>query len=191
MRRQRRRERVRIVPCVRTIVVCRTGTIVGVARLNRIVTIGFLAGCLFGQASDRDAYAIYSTVLQTAHGDIAHWIIVNKTHSFDLCLTPAHDQEAIYRSMVDDYKAKNRSEVGLEPMFALANYAMGGPEEWARTPSRRNVAVFSGVGFSADGTRAAVCYWAASNGTCSVLVRSGGNWLLDEGWRGDGCGWAF
>jgi hypothetical protein len=90
--------------------------------------------------------------------------------------------------MLDDYIRKNKKMVLFERKFNLTNYLLVGSQQWA---ARSTIAAFSVVGFNPERTRAAVCFWAVSSGTCSVLLKSDSAWQFDKGWRGDGCGWAY
>jgi hypothetical protein len=139
----------------------------------------------------KESYEIYSTILQVMHPNVTDWTIINETRGFAFCSTPARDQDALYRPMLDGYILKNKKMVLLERKFKLANYVLVGPEEWTRSTNRKIIAAFSVVGFNPERTRAAVCFWADSSGTCSVLLKSDGAWQFDKGWRGDGCGWAY
>lgn len=137
-----------------------------------------------------DSYAIYSAVLQTKAPNVKAWTIVQQTRDFKLCLNPAPGQEFIYRPLFDDYALKNKQAFVLERKFNLPGYTLVAPEEWTRKPPPRAFAVFSAVGFNSDHTRAAVCLWGRTSGTCNVLIKSTSVWLIDKAWRGDGCGWA-
>jgi hypothetical protein len=64
------------------------------------------------------------------------------------------------------------------------------PEAWTRGSRSRSFASFSAVGFNKDRTRAAVCVWIGSGGTCHVLIKKDDIWQIDKNWRGDGCGWS-
>jgi hypothetical protein len=116
------------------------------------------------------------------------WTIIQETR--ELCSEPKPDQNAIYRSMVDDYILKNKRTLVLRRRFNLPQYTLGSPGEWTRSTNGRIVAVFSAVGFKPDRTRAAVCFWADSGGTCFILIKKNGTWQIDRDWHGDGCGWA-
>jgi hypothetical protein len=150
--------------------------------------------CAQGPAStaeDTAPYEIYSTVLQVIHPNVAEWMILNETHGFAFCSTPARDQEALYRPMLDDYTRKNKTTAPLERKFSLGNYLLVADQQGAGNSKQDTTVVFSAVGFNPERTRAAVCFWVTSNGTCSVLVKSDGTWKFDKGWRGNGCGWAY
>jgi hypothetical protein len=161
--------------------------------------VGFLLGlgvCLrafFAQVpasgpEDTEPYEIYSTVLQVMHPNVTEWMILNKTRGFAFCSTPARDQDALYRPMLDDYTRRNKTTVPLERKFNLANYLLVGDQQGAGKTKQDTATVFSAVGFNQERTRAAVCSWINSNGGCSVLVKSDGTWKFDKGWRGNGCG---
>jgi hypothetical protein len=140
----------------------------------------------------KESYEIYSTVLRVMHPNVVEWMIRNETGAFPFCSTPARDQDALYRPMLDDYVRKNKKMVLLERKFNLTNYLLVGSQQWAaRSTNRSTIATFSVVGFNPERTRAAVCFWAVSSGTCSVLLKSDGAWEIDQGWRGDGCVWAY
>jgi hypothetical protein len=143
------------------------------------------------EPEEKESYEIYSAMLQVMHSNVMAWTIIKETRGFEFCLTPARDQDALYRPVLDDYIRKNKKTVALERKFSLANYVLADPEEWGRSTKGKIIAAFSVVGFNPDRTRAAVCYWADSGGTCSVLLKSDGAWQVDKGWRGDGCGWAY
>ncbi len=135
---------------------------------------------------DKESNDIYSMLLANKDTTPGSWIITQETRGFDLCSKPTPDQATIYGSVMDDYVLKNRKTLLLERKFRLANYVLATSEKWADS----RIAVFSAVGFNPDRTRAAVCYWAKSSGTCTVLVKMNGNWQVDRDWRGNGCGWA-
>ncbi len=137
-----------------------------------------------------DVYNIYSTVLKVQEPDVPIWTIIQNTKNFALCLKPAHDEEGIYRSVIEDYAEKNKKVFVLEQKFSLAAYTLAGPEEWSSTNRGKAIAVFSAIGFNPDRTRAAVCFWARSGGTCNFLIQQQGAWQVDRNWRGDACGWA-
>jgi hypothetical protein len=117
-------------------------------------------------------------------------MIVQETRAFNLCLRPARDQERVYRSLIEDYSLKNSKPYLLDRKFNLPDYTLVTPAEWQRSTRDRIFAVFSAVGFNQDRTRAVVCYWLRSEGTCSVLIREGSTWRLDRDWHGNGCAWA-
>ena len=142
-------------------------------------------------AEDKEPYQIYSTLLQIMHPNVTEWIILNKTHDFAFCSTPAPDQDALYLPMLDDYTRKNKTTVPLERKFSLGNYLLVGDQQGAGNTKQDTATVFSAVGFNPERTRAAVCSWVFSSGGCSVLVKSDGTWRFDKGWRGNGCGWAY
>ena len=125
------------------------------------------------------------------HSNVTAWTVIKETRGFEFCSTPARDQDSIYRPILDDYIRKNKETVFLERKFQLVNYVLAGPEEWKRSMNRKAIAAFSVVGFNPERTRAAVCFWADHSGTCPVLLKTGGTWQFDKGWRGDGCGWAY
>ena len=168
-------------------------------------TIGFLIGlCLClrafwaqplqvpaAETQEKESYEIYSTVLQAAHPNIREWVILNKTRGYEFCPPPAPDQDSLYRSMLDDYARKNKTTMPLERKFSLDNYLLVSDTQGAGNTKPSNVVVFSSVGFNPERTRAAVCFWANSYGTCSVLVKSEGIWRMDKDWRGGGCFWAY
>lgn len=139
---------------------------------------------------EKESYDIYSTVLKMKEPNVSAWTIIQETRRFKLCSEPKPDQNAIYRSMVDDYILKNKRTLVLQTKFNLPHYVLAPPEEWTSGTNRRTVAAFSAVGFNPDRTRAAVCFWANSSGTCFILIRKNGTWQIDRDWRGDGCGWA-
>ena len=143
------------------------------------------------EPEDTESYQIYTTVLQVLHSNVAAWTIMKDTRGFEFCATPARDQAAIYRPMLDDYNLKNKTAVPLEGRLGLSNYLLTGPQDGTGNTKPNDTAVFSAVGFNPERTRAAVCFWAVSNGTCSFLVKNDGAWQFDKAWRGDGCGWAF
>ncbi len=165
-------------------------------------SVGFLIGlglCLSLSSAqvpapgptDTEPYDIYSTVLQVMHPNVTEWMILNKTHGFAFCSTPARDQEVLYRPVLDDYTRKNKTTLSLERKFSLGNYLLVGDRQGAGNTKHDTTTVFSAVGFNPERTRAAVCFRVTSNGTCSVLVKNDGTWKFDKGWRGDGCGWAY
>src|SRR5215813_4173610 len=117
---------------------------------------------------EKESYDIYSTVLKMKEPLVNAWTIVRETHGFKLCSEPKPDQDAIYRSMADDYILKNKRTLILQRKFNLPQYALAAPEVWARSTNGRIVAVFSAVGFNPNRTRAAVCFWANSSGTCFI-----------------------
>jgi hypothetical protein len=139
---------------------------------------------------EKDSYEIYAAVLQAKEPKVKVWTIVQQTRDFALCLNSAADQEFIYRPMFDDYATKNKQSFLLGRKFNLPDYTLVPPEEWNSKPPRRSFAVFSAVGFNSDRTRAAVCFWSLTSGTCSLLIKNGDVWLIDKAWRGDACFWA-
>jgi hypothetical protein len=139
---------------------------------------------------EKESYDIYSTVLQIKEPNVTGWTIIQETRGFELCSKPTRDQDVIYRPMIDDYVLKNRKTLVLERQFKLPQYTLAAPEEWTRSTNGRIFAVLSAVGFNQDRTRATVCFWAHSSGTCSILIKNKGTWQIDPDWRGDGCGWA-
>jgi hypothetical protein len=143
-----------------------------------------------GSEEEKESYDIYSTLLQIKDPKVAGWKIIQETRAFELCLKPAPDQDSIYRPIIDDYVLKNRKTLVLERKFKLPQYTLADPEEWTRSTNGRIFAVFSAVGFNPDRTRATVCFWAHSSGTCSILIKKEGTWQIDRDWHGDGCGWA-
>ena len=147
-----------------------------------------------------ESYEIYSTVLKVKEPAVLEWTIVEETRPFQMCLEPARDQQ-IYRPMIDDYAFKNRKSLVLQRKFKLSAYTLATTEDWdkaysiTRNPSKntqhRTFAVFSAVGFNRDRTRALLCFWANSSGTCYFMVKQDGKWEIDRAWRGGGCGWAY
>ena len=124
----------------------------------------FLIGlglCLRISCAQPESYTIYSTVLQLMHPNVPEWMILNKTRAFPFCSTPARDQEALYRSMLDDY---------------------------TRNAKHDTATAFSAVSFNPERTRAAVCFWVSSNGARQMLAKSDGTWNFDKAWGGNGCG---
>ena len=138
---------------------------------------------------EKESYLIYSTLLEDK-GRVEEWAIVQHTRSVDICLHPTKEQESVYGSLFEDYARKNQKGFALGPYFKLPAYSMVSPEEWTRSSRSRSFAAFSVVGFNKDRTRAAVCVWTGSSGTCHVLIKKDDIWQIDKNWRGDGCGWA-
>jgi len=139
---------------------------------------------------EKESYDIYSTVLNIVEPDVNAWTIIQETRGFKLCSEPKPDQDRVYRSMAEDYILKNKRTLILHRKFNLPLYTLAPPEEWTRSTNSKIIAVFSAVGFNSDRTRAAVCLWARSAGTCFILVKMNDAWQIDRDWRGDGCGWA-
>jgi hypothetical protein len=139
---------------------------------------------------EKDSYAIYSTMLRIKEPRVANWAIVQQTVDFKLCLTPVPDQESVYRQMLDDYAEKNKNRFDLERKFSVPNYTLVERSEWTRSSETRSFAVFSAVGFNPSRTRAAVCLWGGSYGTCYALIKKDGAWQIDRDWRGGSCTWA-
>lgn len=137
---------------------------------------------------EKDFYDVYSTLLEKKGPRPSGWMIVQETKGFELCAKPGPDHDAIYRPITDDYLLKRGKTLLLERKFRLPEYKLVAPEEW--TPNRKNIAVFSPVGFNRDRSRAAVCYWTDNSGTCSLLVKNNGGWQMDLSWRGSACVWA-
>jgi hypothetical protein len=168
--------------------------------MNR--SVGFLLGlglclrlsCAQVSASgpqNTEPYEVYSTVLRVLYPNVTEWMILNKTRGFAFCSTPARDQDALYRPVLDDYTRKNKTTVPLERKFNLGNYLLVGDQQGAGNTKQDTATVFSAVGFNQERTRAAVCSWINGNGGCLVLLKTEGRWNVDKGWRGDGCGWAY
>ena len=90
-------------------------------------------------ADQKDSYEIYSMLLKTEmppQWKIAEWTIQRETRTFygqqgavDQCLVIPHDQESIYRPLVQDYVAKNGKKFTLERKFDLPDYALIGQNE--------------------------------------------------------------
>jgi len=143
-------------------------------------------------AEERDTYDVYSAVLREKKPNVGIWKIVSETRPFSFCLKPTQDLVSIYRPVLDDYTAKNKSKLILEPKFDLSAYTMESPQEWFRSGGSPDLATVSAVGFSSDRTRAGVCYSkgtsAGSWGTCLFLVKQGGKWKDDRDYCCDGCG---
>ena len=138
---------------------------------------------------EKESYEIYSAVLRAREPRISSWMIIQETRGFEFCTKPSHDQEAIYRPMIDDYVQKNRKTLLLARKFDLPEYTFVTPEEWTRSTKGRSIAAVSALGFNFDRTRAAVCLWAGSSGMCVTLVKRG-TWEIDKDFRGEACGWA-
>jgi hypothetical protein len=138
---------------------------------------------------EKQSYEIYSAVLEIREPRVSSWLIVQKTRGFEFCMKSGRDQDAIYRPMIQDYVQKNQKTVLLARKFNLPEYTLVTPEEWTRSTKGRSFAVFSAVGFNPDRTRATVCFWASSTGTCSMLVKKS-TWQIDRDWYGQSCFWA-
>jgi hypothetical protein len=137
---------------------------------------------------EKESYLIYSTLLEDKGPRVQEWAIVQQTRTVEICLHPTKEQESIYGSLFEDYALKNKKGLTLGPYFKLPAYTMVPPEAWTR--GSRSIAAFSAVGFNKDRTRAAVCVWIGSGGTCHVLIKKDDIWQIDKNWRGDGCGWS-
>jgi hypothetical protein len=148
------------------------------------------AGAALTPDEEKESYQIYSTLLEENNPRAEEWAIVQHTKAFEMCTRPAKEQESVYGPLFDDYALKNKQGLALEPHFKLPAYTMVSPEESARSTRSRSFAIFSAVGFNADRTRAAVCFWAGSGGTCQVLTKKDDIWQKDKNWRGGGCFWA-
>ena len=162
--------------------------------------LGIPIGALGEGEEDAESYVVYSTALKVKEPAVLEWAIVRETRAFQMCLEPARDQESIYRPMIDDYALKNKKTLILHRKFKLSAYTLVGKEAWAdpqsiaRDPARNTqkttLAVFSGVGFNRDRTRALLCLWANTSGTCYFMAKKDGTWQIDRSWHGSGCGWA-
>jgi hypothetical protein len=151
-------------------------------------------GASLSSEEDEASYEIYSTVLKAKEPLVLDWTIVRETRAFNMCLEPARDQQLIYRPMIDDYAFKNRKTWVLQRKFNLGAYTLVGPEAWASTTGNtknRTLAVLSAVGFNGDRTRALLCFWAKTSGTCDFIVKQEAKWQIDRSWRGSACGWAY
>jgi len=140
---------------------------------------------------EAESYEVYSAVLHRGDSNRADWKILDKTYAFAFCPVPAPDQDSLYRPTLDDYTRKNKTTVPLERKFGLENYLLVSDRRGAGNTTHGANVILSAVGFNPDRTRAAVCFWIVSSGTCSVLIKSDGAWTLDKGWHGNGCGWAY
>ena len=167
---------------------------------------------------ERDSYEIYSMLLRTEmppQWNITGWAIEQETQTYPnfgdrvtagVCVQPPKEQESIYRRLIDDYVAKNKSKLVLERKFDLFVYALVGPADLKAIQQRSRVAdgfpfnasvLFhvSAVGFSRDGTRALVyvghyCGGLCGGGTYHFLVKKDGKWQVDKEYGGMSCGWA-
>jgi|ERR1035441_6267743 hypothetical protein len=167
---------------------------------------------------ERDSYEIYSMLLRTEmppQWNITGWAIEQETQTYPnfgdrvtagVCVQPPKEQESIYRPLIDDYIAKNKSKLVLERKFDLFVYALVGPADLKAIQQRSRVAdgfpfnasvLFhvSAVGFSRDGTRALVyvghyCGGLCGGGTYHFLVKKDGKWQIDKEYGGMSCGWA-
>lgn len=147
------------------------------------------AGATLTAEEEKESYQIYSTLLEDKDPH-AEWAIVQHTKSVDICLRPAKEQESTYGPLIEDYAVKNKKGFALGPYFKLPAYTMAAPEEWTRSSRSKSFAAFSAVGFNKDLTRAAVCVWTGTGGTCQVLIKKDEIRQKDKNWRGNGCGWA-
>jgi hypothetical protein len=144
------------------------------------------------RTEERDSYDVYSDLLRVTKPDIATWTIIQETKDFTFCLKPAQNLDPSYRQVIDDYALKNQNKFILERMFSIPQYTLASPERWFDRGTSRMFAILSAVGFSVDRTRSGVCYStgtaAGNSGTCLFLVKKDGKWQVDNGYRGDACG---
>jgi hypothetical protein len=146
---------------------------------------------------ERESYNIYSALLKMHSPPVNKWAIIQETRAWRLCLRSPYDPGRIYGPVYgpvfDDYDLKNKKTLILVQKFTLPSYTLVPPEEWREYLSgsgTNTFAVFSAVGFNQDRTRAVVCFWAQSSGTCRILIKRDGAWKFDQDWKGGGCDWA-
>jgi hypothetical protein len=153
-------------------------------------------------ADEKDSYEIYSMLLKTEmppQWNITTWTIQKETQTLpgqsgaiETCLTILQNQEGIYRPLVQDYVAKNKTKFVLERKFDLPVYALTGQNE--AHPQFKLIFHVSAIGFDADRKRALVyaghiCGSLCAGGRYHVLVKMDGKWQVDHEFRGASCIW--
>lgn len=151
---------------------------------------------------ESEAYRVYEAILpeNPAYSDAVSALIRGKTISYDPdCLQPDVRYRASVNAAIGDYKRRNRSRVGVQPLFHLRKSYEILPESefigtpiWLRNSSRWHQYLLghpnfpgfielSQVGFNQDKTMAVVymvhnCGPMCSGGDLIVLGKEGGRW---------------
>lgn len=146
----------------------------------------------FKVEEDTDAYAIYSVLLPAEQPTVRFWNITNQTERgpLPMCVTPAPDQEGIYRPVIEQFEIRNRERLALGRNFDLPAYRLVSRED-------KVLPVFevSAVGFNPEHTRALVyvghhCGSLCGGGTYHLMVKRNGKWEPDNEFRGGPfCAW--